>query len=422
MIKLGIIDQDVSPEQVDQYLNQVKKYTRLDWGKKLKEEQRGKWANFSPLGANSEMAVKDVQAILKNAGFFPNGGIDGICGYGTLSAIRLFQEYIRTMDGKTKIVPDGVAGPMTFSELKKWKEEGRKADWVKDRETWQQWVNNGNQIPLAVNTEYTKWLRFLEKLKGHYLQTPGRMLTMVNQLPTSSKTDTIKVADWDFRPGHIHLVGIRRKGDGTVQKFDDVLILLINGLVFKFQGSTDPGATTNSKGFPFLVQGQHNYHFGWHGITSENGAKTHQALKPLSSDQPGGGVAVVRSKDLILNEKDLDNGLEINNSINIHWAGKGLSSDVDTWSEGCQVIAGGGYANHHNQAIDCKSFAAYGNKDLGVNGLTRGAYNVLLDLVTAFSTTSAIKYMLLVEDDLSLDPEITSIIGQARKQAKEKIM
>ncbi|MEZ4774136.1 MAG: hypothetical protein R3D00_13210 [Bacteroidia bacterium] len=422
MIKLGVIDQDVNPEQIDQYLNQVKKVTRLDWGRKLKEEQKGKWADFSQLGPASEMGVREVQTTLKEAGFFPNGNVDGICGYGTLSAIRLFQEYVRTIEGKSAIIPDGVAGSMTFTELKRWKSEGKKADWTDIRKTWQQWVDNGNQVPPDIDSEYATWLRFLDTVKASYLQKPSRMLTMVNKLPQASKIDTLKIADWDFRPGHIHLVGIRRKGDGSVQKFDDVLILLINGMVFKFQGSTDPGATKSSKGFPFLVQGQHNYHFGWHGINSENGAKTHQALKPLSVDIPGGGVAVVRSKDLNLTEADLVGDLEINNSINIHWAGKGLDRNVDTWSEGCQVITGAGYANHHNQPIDCKSFAAVGNSDLGIKGLTRGAYNVLLDLVTAFSTTFSIKYMLLVEEDLALSPAIMKIIGQAREQARTKIM
>ena len=65
---------------------------------------------------------------------------------------------------------------------------------------------------------------------------------------------------------------------------DKEFVLLIKGLVFKFQGSTDPGATSHQLGAPFLVQGQHDYHFGWH-------KNHHLAVRP--SDK---GVLVVRSK------------------------------------------------------------------------------------------------------------------------------
>ena len=97
------------------------------------------------------------------------------------------------------------------------------------------------------------------------------MLQLVNAF--SRPTDTRKVARVGLHPGHVHLVGIRRNEKSN--KFDDIFVLLIKGLVFKFQGSTEPGASSNAAGAPFLVQGQHDYHFGWH-------KSQYLALRPAS--------------------------------------------------------------------------------------------------------------------------------------------
>jgi hypothetical protein len=102
------------------------------------------------------------------------------------------------------------------------------------------------------------------------------------------------VAEWDFSPKqHVHLVGIR--SSSVTGKFDDIFVLLLKGLVFKFQGSTEPGATKSPLGLPFLVIGQHDYHFGWH-------QKRYLALRPKSLDT---GVLVARSKDMNFDEADL---------------------------------------------------------------------------------------------------------------------
>jgi hypothetical protein len=221
-------------------------------------------------------------------------------------------------------------------------------------------------------------------------------------------SDTVKAADWNFDPQKIHFIGIRRNeaAPKPAQKFDDVFVLLINGLAFKFFGSTDPGHTKNPKGYPFLTVGQHRYRFGWHLLGKE--AKIFQALKPAKH-----GVLVVRSKDLALTDADLAAGVERNNSINVHWGGEGGSA-VDTWSEGCQVMVGRGYLNHHDQLINCAHFAAPTYKTLGtkVNGVhqTKGAYTMLGDLVAALSGASPedniVHYTLIYEQDLKLSPEI----------------
>jgi hypothetical protein len=261
-------------------------------------------------------------------------------------------------------------------------------------------------------TEYTDWLALLERVKAKYTAAPTRMLQMVNAF--TGTTDTRRVADWDFKPSHIHLIGIRRTE--KTNKFDDIFILLIKGLVFKFQGSTEPGATDNPKGLPFLVQGQHDYHFGWH-------KKQYLALRPLHLDK---GVLVVRSKnDARVDDADLDKGLEANATINVHWGGKGLKFDVKTWSEGCQVINGSAYLDPDNRLVDCSAFAAVNNSEVSSNrAKTRGAYNVLLDLVTALGNDisgATVKYMLLVEEDLKLSPSLEATLADARTKAVQFI-
>jgi hypothetical protein len=231
------------------------------------------------------------------------------------------------------------------------------------------------------------------------------------------------VKDWDFNHKNTHLIGIRRKGQAAgAVKFDDVIILLIRGLVFKFQGSTDPGHTKNVAGAPFLVQGQHNYHFGWHMISASE--RSHLALKPISSlNAKPSGVLVVRSKDdYVLTDADLAKGLEPCATINVHWGGEGGDKEVSNWSEGCQVITGLGYLNHQGQPIVCSKFTAVNAGALG-NGKTKGAYNVLNDVAAALSSdlNNTVKYMLLVEDDLALSPEISAIIAKAREFARAVI-
>jgi hypothetical protein len=75
--------------------------------------------------------------------------------------------------------------------------------------------------------------------------------------------------------------------------------------------------------------------------------------------------------------------------------------------------------NPKNQLINCSSFAAVTSTDPLTNPeKTRGAYNVLRDLVTALSSdqSSTVKYMLLVEADLDLAPALKQELADARNQ------
>ena len=73
-----------------------------------------------------------------------------------------------------------------------------------------------------------------------------------------------------------------------------------------------------------------------------------------------------------------------------------MTFDVKTWSEGCQVINGTAYLDPENKLIDCSAFAAVNNSEIAGNpSKTRGAYNVLLDLVTALGNDipgNSVKY------------------------------
>jgi hypothetical protein len=272
--------------------------------------------------------------------------------------------------------------------MRRWQSDGIRAGWVD--------VSAAEPHP-----EYRKWMSLLHKAKTHYAANPTTLLRKVAAFP--GRSDTFPVAQWQFDPDKIHMIGIRRDeaAPGKRQN-DDLFIVLINGLVFKFYGTTDPGKSRHRGGAPFLVHGQHDYRFGWHKMTDMN--RVYRALKPLRH-----GVLIVRDadRDDALTDADIEGTLEANNSINVHWGGKGVSN----WSEGCQCICGRGYINFNGEKVDCSDSAASHYLELGTkrDGVyqTKGAYSVLVDLLTAFSGSAhAAKYMLLYERDLDLEPEI----------------
>jgi hypothetical protein len=337
----------------------------------------------APAGA---MTIAQVQQGLASLGFFPGGKADGICGYRTQSAIRLFQEFLRAYE-RQDIVPDGKFGPRTAAHLQRWLSSGQRPDW--------------RQTP----GEYDAWLSLLERVKQNYIAEPGPLTQKVNAFEGAS--DTLKPAEWDTSgPGNIHLIGVRRSQFNN--KFDDIFVLLMKGLVFKFQGSTEPGHSSHPEGPPFLVPGQHKYHFGWH-------QRSYLALRPQ-----GPGVLVIRGgADGRLDQEDIGKPLTPNATINIHWGGRGMAGDVNNWSEGCQVINGSVYLNPAGEIVSCQSFAAVrsGEPQTPGSGKTRGAYNLLVDLVTALSCdmpSNTVRYTLFKEGDLSLAPELEQALNGAR--------
>jgi hypothetical protein len=392
IITLGCVDHGVGDDACATYLRTVEQTTRLPLAQVEETLDKVSLKRLAP-APQGAMSIADVQRALTATGFFPGGAADGICGYRTQSAIRLFQEYVRTMESQADCIPDGVFGPRTQTHLQRWLDSGKRMDWS----------------PVA--GEYEAWLSLLERFKQKHLAEPSRVLQLVNAF--DKPTDTRKVQNWDFAgPGNIHLVGVRRyEAPG---KYDDLFLLLMKGLVFKFQGSTEPGVSSNP---PHLVPGQHDYHFGWHpGRTEDKPLQRYLALRPL-----GPGVLIVRAgADKRLEEADYDRGLEANVSINIHWGGRGMARD-NTWSAGCQVINSTGYINPANQLISCASFAAvYEKEPPKERGKTRGAYNVLTDVVTALSgdmPNNTVKYTLLTEADLDLAPDLKQKMADDRARA-----
>ena len=334
MIELGSCDPDVTDAACAAYEKEVEQITRLP----LTQVQAGADSIVTRrLGAGGPgvLSVSDVQRGLKTIGFFPGGPLTAFAAYRTLSAIRLFQEYVRTIE-KLDSVPDGRFGPASQQHLQRWIEKDLRPDWAPTierlavRRPWRQ-------------TEYTEWLSLLEQVKAQYQASPNRdaadgeraraerharggaMGLLCQGQPASHRC-----------PSH----GVQRQVRRRVRAADQ-------GTRIQVPGATEPAHRTTRGGTPFLVQGQHDYHFGWH-------KKTYLALRPQ-----GKGVLVVRSKnDKRLDDADLAGGLETEPTINIHWGGMGMTRDVNSWSEGCQVINGAVYLNSNDDLIDCSAFSA----------------------------------------------------------------
>jgi hypothetical protein len=391
MITLGCVDANVSDAQCAAYVQAVTRRTRLSPERPAAGQDQIRLMRMPP-PANGVATIAQVQQALKQVGFFPGGEADGICGYRTRSAIRLFQEYVRAVEGNDKFLPDGRFGPQTQAHLVRWAQSGQKPDW--------------KQKP----GEYEAWVQLLGALKQKYSAAPGPVLTQVNAF--TGKTATRKVADWTTTgDGVVHFIGVRReefrKPDGNTLP-DDIFVLLIKGMVFKFQGSTDPGQAGNTMGAAILTHGQHNYQFGWHSGGSQ------LALEPQDP-----GVLIHRSSgDLKLDERDIARGVSVNGEINIHWGGPAGTHVVNRWSQGCQVVGSTFYIDPSDTLRKCW-YTANGTADLAPTR-TRGAYNVLSDLVIALSgdmpDQGAVIYTLLNESDLDLSPQLKGVLDDAKKR------
>jgi hypothetical protein len=395
MIELGCFDGNVPDSACDAYKKEVEQLTRVALANVVAGNDKLVTKRLAP-GAPDAMSIAQVQQALKDIGFFPGGKDDGICGYRTLSAIRLFQEYVRSVE-KQDCVPDGRFGPQSQAHLQRWLDRRLQSTWAPAIAAWEA----GTPLP----GEYGDWLAFLDQVKQQYLARPTPVLQMVNDF--KRPCDTRKVAEWDFSPrAGAHLVGIRRREMSG--RFDDIFVLLLKGLVFKFQGTTEPGASDHPAGPPYLVPGQHAYHFGWH-------KSSYLALRPQ-----GAGVLVVRAgTDKTLTDADLSTGLEPNATINIHWGGRGMRGAINNWSEGCQTINGTVYINPSDEIVSCASFAATTPNEASTDRLkTRGAYNVLVDLITALGSDlpgASVKYSLLDEADLALAPALQQRLARSRE-------
>jgi len=409
-LRLGNVDKGKTPADITDFLApyHISMDENLKRKLKFRDEGNDKWTALKPVKGTR---IQELQQFLKATGFMPKANIDGIFGYGTMAAVRLFQEYIRTVKGKTNIgVPDGVAGPNTHRFINQWKEKRAKdspgyiCDWGKAS------ADNPSEA-------YTHWLSLLEKGRVHYAkQKDNPILKHIEQF--DQPTDTKKIDHWDTSKDTIHIIGIRRNHERSYvgnRANDDLFVLLLNGMVFYFWGSTDPNpGVADRTDIPFLIEGQHLYSFGWHKVTDER--KVYKALRPASD-----GVLVFRDKDgnQALTEAELVQGLDStpNPTINIHWSGIGKTN----FSAGCQVIAGGSYINHKESIINCHHFAAPSYNQLG-GRKTRGAYNLLADLILTYAPDGVrtLAYTLTRDDTAFLSDQLTvDRIGQVVQRLKE---
>ena len=397
---IGALDWQLGRARDEAKKNKLSKML-LEAKTKLRSGDTFSWVDLKP---NDKNAVKTLQTFLVNAGIFPpNANIDGFFGYATQAGVRLFQEYERVYGNNPNCIPNGLVDKKTWVLMKGWQQMGKTA------EKW----TRGRPSP-----EYNKWMQMLRKGRDHYLNEPNSRAKIINEkvekLNTGSgkPVDTFKIQDWNFDPSEVHLIGIRRNesSDGTVRKNDDLFILLINGMVFKFWGSTDPNqkyATRSDEAF--LVEGQHKFRFGWHKITNEQ--KLYQGLNPYER-----GVLVFRDikNDNRLTEEDIRKGIDNapNQSINIHWSGIG-EGHSGTWSTGCQVLASKNYIDNHGTKHDCSGFSCgtYGEgSSQNENNISKtlAAYNMFTDLILCFQPKRVdyIYYTLARDENLAIDEVI----------------
>ncbi|MEL6671899.1 MAG: hypothetical protein AAFR61_06890 [Bacteroidota bacterium] len=382
-LKLGSFDSGKKPADLDTYFKPMHGIMAPALQKLKKFRDDGKWRPFEQATGNE---VWELQQFLHDAGFLPHNKPTGIFDYVTLAGVRLFQEYVRTIEGNSDIgTPDGIIGTKGRAHVDRWKKAGLKASW-------------GKASPSSPSAEYTKWMNMLNKAKAHFQANQHPVLKASEAF--TGNTDTRKLAEWSFDPTDTHLIGIRRNEDRKElsRVNDDLFILLINGLCFKFWGSTDPSAKLAGRNDePFLVAGQHVYRFGWHKVS--NAEKVYKALKPSKMQ----GVLVLRDtdNDNAFTDVEIAKGkLTANNSINIHWSGIGSFN----FSAGCQVIAGQSYINDQDQKIDCRGHASSSYAGLK-SGKTMGAYNVLADLIMAYAPVGKHEVIYTLGRDGALDLE-----------------
>ena len=389
-LRLGHVDAGNLPRNKKEFLEPYHPFMtpELKNMQKFRDEANTVWRSFKEVQGGE---VKQLQGFLKKAGFMPKSNVSGIFGYGTAAAARLFQHYMRFVEGKDDIgTPDGVIGRKTWNYIKNW--EQNHPDKICE------WGAASTSLP---SPGFEVWLDLIKKGKGHFGSTSDPIIDQTEAF--KGKTDTRKVADWDTNPNSIHLIGIRRgeefKDKNAVN--NDLFVLLINGMVFYFWGSTDPnpyGKYQHSSGMAFLCEGQHKYEFGWHRVGDKK--KIYRALRP-----PNHGVLIFRDrdKDHKLTTSDRQKKIEPNTTINIHWSGIGTLN----YSAGCQVISGKSYMTGQGKLVDCSDFAATKYADLG--GKTRGAYDILVDLILTYAQpgVTSISYTLAKDDAIFLSDGIT---------------
>lgn len=395
LLRLGAFDAGHGPSVHTTFLRSFHDWTSCQRG--LRDEADGLWRDLRGVSGSP---IREVQTCLAQGGFLPHGPVDGVYGYRTRAAVRLFQEHVRVVDADESIGrPDGVVGPKTRAALRAWEAASRVATWA--------------HPDFAPNKVSRLARSLLDETLLRCASHPDTTTRAVDRW--NGATATLRSSAWGTSYARIHLVGIRRNAAiaATKRANDDLFALLVGNMTFFFLGSTDPNPSLSRADEPYLVRGQHRYRIGWHKLSpmgqlsdgSVPSGRAYLALKPAVS----AGVLVARDRDLdnALSPADLAEDLEANPTINIHWSGKGTSN----WSAGCQVVGGARYIDHEGRLVDCTPHAATYYTDLA-HGETRGAWNVLMDILTVALPQfgiegSEVLFTLLYEEDLRPDSGVT---------------
>lgn len=448
VLHLGMIDEKAFEKFESKKRKYFHKYHALFWDEKPYKEKRLLFRGEGPdewieptltKGTN----IKALQKFLQDHGFMPGARLDGVFGYWTLASLRLFQEYCRTEVGSVKDrngkklppigIPDGRVFKTTLKYMEYWRHNKLQCKWGPNKVD----PDNPKNYSWTKSTkEYDLWLKLLTKSQQHYANMLKKKKATGDDLKLfqlkdledySKKTATKKVNEWSDKPEEIHLIGIRRKQEkrARTRGNDDLFVLLMNGLVFKFWGSTDPKPADSLDQEPYLIEGQHKYKLAWHKVSRST--RIYKALRPCAP-----GVLVYRDwgKNDALLEKDIRKGLahnptkkkKLNNpntTINIHWTGDGLGN----WSAGCQVISGRSYVNNEGKLIDCSSFSAAGYDTLSSVSKprvlrNRGAYTFISDFILAYSKVKVgvehdVLYTLWNDEAVQqfIDPKLKGILA-----------
>jgi hypothetical protein len=377
LLRLGRVDEDIQFSTGDKrrfFDRYHHPYGFTDDNLRFRDDSRNEWRPWQP-GAGTQ--VRALTQFLEQAGFMPNASHDGIFGYVTQAAVRLFQEYVRTIDepqrhrrGDPPSWPDGVVGNDTRYYIDRWTEEARRCRWTDGQPT----------------ADYTSWLDWLDQAARHYQDNPTTV--MRNLMEATRRGDSLIPAEWSYDRGRPHLIGLRRNADRPVRhgkrEPDDLFVLLISGRSFYFGGSTDANPRQGQEGY--LIEGQHRYRFNWHNISAGKRERIYKAARPA-----GEGVMVIRDvhhHDALTQDNRRD-GFDPfpNQTFNIHWNGLGISN----WSAGCQVISGSAYITDTGDLVDCTDFAARRasergkRREAGGPRMTMGAYTVLSDLLLCYT-------------------------------------
>lgn len=378
-LKIGHYDRGAAPDDWKDYLSSYHEGAmRTD---AFRADKNSAWNKPVELTGKP---VSKLQAALNSLGYLPQDRVDGIFGYRTMAAVRLFQEYMRTVGGQPELgAPDGLVGPNTRRALKA----------ALDNDLKCRWMTTSRRNDQA-------WLDVLEKAKRQYV---GDYQSILPGL-FDRQSDTLSPSAWKTNRQPVHLIGIRRTAwaaslDQSGRRLNnDVFIVIANGRVMRCFGSTDPDPhwSSNPRGIPFLCKGQHAYRFGFHRM-KDNAAKCYRAFRPAST-----GVMVVRDSNA---DKRLSKGDKLdsapNPTINLHWSGRGTSN----WSAGCQVIGGAVYIDDKDNVVDYWDHASVGYAGIGSRA-NRGAYDVMFSWMSVcapdITKSGRICYTLIEEDDLKI--------------------